>query len=198
MRQLEVMWSGQFGNEYVERSPGNVDANVEFFKKALPQPYPESIIEFGAGCGNNLRAISILSPDTEFTAVEINEEALKKQPDFVEQYQVSMLDYKPNKIFELSMTKGVLIHIHPVDLNTAYQVLYDSSSRWILICEYFNPTPIALNYQGAEGRLWKRDFCSEMLEKFDDLRCVQYGFTHKMDGQDNLTFFLMEKQNGTV
>ena len=193
MKNNEEFWAGEFGNEYHKRSPGDVKANIDFFRKALPDPYPASLIEFGSGAGNNLRAIAEIVPSIELASVELNTEALKLQPAEVDQFQASMLDFKPLKTYEVSMTKGVLIHVHPDDLSKAYQTLYDSSHKWVLICEYFSHNPRMIPYRGENDKLWARDFCKEIMTQYPDLELTQYGFTYHLDGQDDLTFFLMRK-----
>ena len=60
------------------------------------------------------------------------------------------------------MIKGVLIHINPDMLNNVYEKLYDSSDRYILVAEYYNPTPVNVSYRGYNDRLFKRDFAGEM------------------------------------
>ena len=193
MKETEAMWAGKFGDEYQARSPGNVEANVELFKKVFHFE-PTSLIEFGAGSGNNLRAISQLYPKCELAAVELNTEALKAQPDDIEQFKMSMLDYVPLKQFEVAMTKGLLIHIHPDDLPKAYKVLYESSSKWILMCEYFSPQRRMIPYRGENDKLWAADFAAEIMALYPDLELIQYGFTYHLDGQDDITFFLLSKQ----
>ena len=53
-----------------------------------------------------------------------------------------------------------------------------------------------LNYRGHKDRLFKRDFAGEMLEKFPDLKLVDYGFSYRKDPafpQDDITWFLLKK-----
>ena len=72
-----------------------------------------------------------------------------------------------------------------------------SAARWILVCEYYNPAPVAVPYRGHTDRLFKRDFAGEMLEQFADLRLIDYGFAYRRDPafpQDDITWFLMEKK----
>ena len=59
--------------------------------------------------------------------------------------------------YDLVFSKGVLIHQDPTMLNDMYQILYQSSKRYILICEYYNPTPIEVEYRGNKSVLFKRD-----------------------------------------
>ncbi len=62
--------------------------------------------------------------------------------------------------------------------------------------EYYNPTPVEIPYRGHGARLYKRDFCGEILDRFGDLQLLDYGFAYRRDerfAQDDLTWFLMEK-----
>jgi spore coat polysaccharide biosynthesis protein SpsF len=92
----------------------------------------------------------------------------------------------------------VLIHINPEQLDLVYQKLNASSKKYILIAEYYNPSPVMIPYRGNEDRLFKRDFAGEMLEKYTDLSLVDYGFAYRKDPifpQDDITWFLLEKTN---
>ena len=96
---------------------------------------------------------------------------------------------------DLVLCKGILIHIPPDELDYVYSVIYHSAKKYILLCEYYNPTPVMVNYRGEDNKLWKRDFCSEMLDKYPDLSLIDYGFSYHRDemGQDDLNWFLLEK-----
>jgi spore coat polysaccharide biosynthesis protein SpsF len=64
-----------------------------------------------------------------------------------------------------------------------------------MVCEYYNPTPVSINYRGHNDRLFKRDFAGEMMQQFN-LKLVNYGFNYKHDSyltNDDTTWFLMEK-----
>lgn len=200
--EQEEFWAGEFGIEYISRNDNKelLASNVNFFCKALKfAGKPKSLIEFGPNIGMNLQAIRILFPSIDLFGVEINETAAKKLKGILGVDNVaneSILDYQARKKFEVSLIKGVLIHINPDMLNTVYQKLYDSSSNFILVCEYYNPSPVTINYRGHKDRLFKRDFAGEMLEKFGDLKLVDYGFAYRRDpafAQDDVTFFLLQK-----
>ena len=97
---------------------------------------------------------------------------------------------------DLSLIKGVLIHINPDMLPVVYEKLYNASRRFVLVCEYYNPSPVAISYRGHSDRLFKRDFAGEMMDKYPDLKLVDYGFAYRRDPafpQDDITWFLMEK-----
>jgi spore coat polysaccharide biosynthesis protein SpsF len=53
-----------------------------------------------------------------------------------------------------------------------------------------------INYRGHKDRLFKRDFAGELMDKYPDLKLVDYGFVWRRDNnfpQDDGTWFLLEK-----
>jgi len=201
--EQEAFWAGKFGSDYIERNKGEklLASNLNFFTKALNQSYRlDSCIEFGANIGMNLKALNLLFPHLKLEGIEINKDAyeqLKKLVGDSNAHQTSIFDYKPSKQFDLSLIKGVLIHINPDKLNLVYEQLYKSSRKYILIAEYYNPSPVSISYRGHEDRLFKRDFAGEFLDKFEDVRIVDYGFVYHRDPsfpQDDITWFLLEKE----
>lgn len=199
----EAFWAGNFGTEYISRNQGDalLASNLNFFNKSLARVENlTSCIEFGANIGMNLRAIKLLYPQSALNAIEINHDAAKELADFIGNtnvYEGSIFDYPVKEQFDLSLIKGVLIHIKPDMLSKVYQKLYDASNRYILVCEYYNPSPVNINYRGHTDRLFKRDFAGEMLDTFNDLKLIDYGFSYKRDPsfpQDDITWFLMEKK----
>ena len=197
----EEFWAGEFGTDYIVRNKGNkiLASNLIFFSKALSQAGNlENCIEFGADVGMNLRALKLLYPNIKIDAIEINKNAvdeLKKLGGGV--YFGSISDYIPKDTFDLVLIKTVLIHINPEYLKLVYQKLYDSTNRYILLCEYYNPTPVAVTYRGHEERLFKRDFAGEMLDIFSDLSLVDYGFCYHRDEafpQDDINWFLLKRE----
>ncbi len=204
--EQEQFWQGDFGNQYHDRNAGRIDANEYFFRPIIGQYakkvcYPTSVIEFGAGTGDNLLALNRILPTAELAAVEINESAAKlmdaEHPTIKWVFRESMLTFSRPRRWDMAMTKGTLIHIEPKSLLAAYARLYAHSSKWILICEYYNPTPVEVEYRGHAGKLWKRDFAGELLDTYKDLKLVDYGFRYSRDQypQDNIHYFLMEKQS---
>ena len=90
-----------------------------------------------------------------------------------------------------------MIHINPNELNDVYSKLYESSKRYICIVEYYNPTPVTVNYRGNEKLLFKRDFAGEFMDKYSDCKLIDYGFCYHRDNnfmQDDITWFLLEKR----
>lgn len=199
--EQEAFWSGSFGDAYVERSGGEalVAPRTHAWSNILRAAGPVgSVVEFGSNRGLNLMALRRLLPAVERTAIEINANAvshLREDPG-ITVHHGSILEVDPGATFDLSFTFGVLIHINPDALPVVYDKLYAASRRLIAVCEYYNPTPVELGYRGHGERLFKRDFAGEMLDRFGDLRLLDYGFCYHRDPNfpmDDMTWFLMEK-----
>lgn len=200
--EQESFWAGDFGSEYIKRNQGEnlLASNIAFFCKALHNAEkPQTCIEFGANIGMNLKALKLLYPQQKQYAIEINKDAIDVLQSFLPQrniFHTSILDYKPEEKYDLTLIKGVLIHINPNCLSQVYQKLYQSTGKYLLISEYYNPTPVKIPYRGHTERLFKRDFCGEMLDTYSDLRLIDYGFIYHRDlnyPQDDLNWFLLEK-----
>ena len=200
--EQEVFWAGQFGTQYIQRNQGEalLGSNLNFFAKALRSARNlKTCMEFGANIGMNLKALKLMYPTQEQYGIEINADAVRElthniQPEHV--YHSSILDFTPQRTWDLVLIKGVLIHINPDHLSEVYERLYQASRQYICVIEYYNPTPVSLSYRGHENRLFKRDFAGEILDRYSDLRLVDYGFIYRRDRlpQDDLTWFMMEKR----
>jgi pseudaminic acid biosynthesis-associated methylase len=199
----EEFWAGQFGDEYISRNKGNllIGSNCALFSKALAHcSNAKTLIEFGANVGLNLRAIRQLRPDLLLDAIEINANAVNELESWGGVRKIhhqSILEFKTSNTWDIVLIKGVLIHINPEFLPIVYDALYRSSDRYIIVIEYYNPSPVEIPYRGHPGKLFKRDFAGEMLDKFADLRIVDYGFVWRRDPvfpQDDATWFVLEKQ----
>ena len=93
----------------------------------------------------------------------------------------------------------MLIHQNPKFLDQIYKKIYNLSRKYIYIAEYFNPTPVTVQYRGHKNKLFKRDFAKEIWNKFPKLKLVNYGFHWSEDPFfekntcDNETWFLFKK-----
>ena len=183
----ESFWAGEFGIDYINRNKGEkiIASNLNFFSKALAQAGKiERCIEFGANIGMNLAALKLLYPEIKLKGIEINEDAANELKGIIGKENVfvgPISDYVPKETFDLALIKGVLIHINPEKLKTVYQKLYESSNRYILLCEYYNPSPVTIPYRGHTDRLFKRDFAGEILDLYPDTTLVDYGFSYHRD-----------------
>ena len=201
--EQEQFWAEEFGSAYIDRNQKQrtIAANTNLFSKVFRRTRGvESIIEFGANIGLNQKAIKNLKPETRRVAVEINKRAseiLGQEIGAENVINESILELDLKEQFDMSFIKGVLIHINPNELQSVYEKLYNASKRYILITEYFNPSPVTIPYRGHSDRLFKRDFSGEIMDKYPDLELIDYGFTYRRDPNfklDDSTWFLMEKR----
>lgn len=205
MRELteqERFWQGEFGDDYVDRNDGerHVASATAFFAQALRRAGRlDSLLELGTNRGLNLQALHRLLPDAALHGVELNAKAhaIAQSLGIAEVWHGSLFDYPVHQLVDLTFTRGVLIHLPPELLPKAYAKLYEASRRYVLVAEYYNPSPVEVSYRGHAGKLFKRDFAGELLDLYEDLRLVDYGFVYRRDPSfptDDITWFLLEKR----
>ncbi|WP_064791836.1 pseudaminic acid biosynthesis-associated methylase [Shewanella woodyi] len=200
--EQEKFWAGEFGNNYIGRNQSEniVAANISMLSSILKKTKDISkIIEFGSNIGLNLEALKVLLPQASLSAIEINDNAVAQLQRFddLTVHHTSILEFEPKETHDLVLIKGVLIHINPAELNHVYELLYRSSSKYICLSEYYNPSPVEVEYRGHKEKLFKRDFAGELMDKYPDLSLVDYGFVYHRDNtfpQDDMTWFLLEKK----
>jgi pseudaminic acid biosynthesis-associated methylase len=199
----EAFWAGNFGTEYINRNQGDAlqASNLAFFAKALHQAKGlKTCIEFGANIGMNLKALKLLYPELDAHAIEINTDAAQELSKVVPRTQVhnqSILDFSAFEKWDLTLIKGVLIHLNPEVLPQVYDKLFAACGRYLLVAEYYNPVPVAISYRGHSDRLFKRDFAGEIMDRHSQLQLIDYGFAYRRDTnfpQDDITWFLLEKK----
>ena len=159
----------------------------------------KSYLDCGSNIGRNIAFLKEVLPSASANIVELAKEPYDK---CLNDFQINdsflgpIKDAKFDIKFDLVFTNGVLIHVNPDDLLESMSRMYEMSSRYILIGEYFNRTPIMIEYRGEYDRLFKRDFGKLFVENFD-CNVVDYGFLwgYEFDaaGFDDITYWLFEK-----
>jgi spore coat polysaccharide biosynthesis protein SpsF len=200
LNEQEKFWFGDFGKKYISRNNSKkIQKNTDiFFKKIFKKKINlNTIIELGANVGNNIKSLSKIYPKSKITSVEINEKAckiLRKKFTDIKVINSSLASLKINETFELVLCKGILIHINPRQLNKIYDKIYSLSKKYILIAEYYSPTPTKIIYRGKKNKLFKRDFAGDLINRYN-LKLIDYGFSYRYDKypQDDLTWFLLKK-----
>lgn len=198
----EKFWNEEFGNNYIKRN--NSQTIFENKKNLFQQIFVNieeinSIIEFGANIGLNLKAIQDITSNTlQITAVEINKQSCQELSKNTT-YNVindSIINYNTVNKCDFVLTMGLLIHLNPSILDEVYDILYKTSSKYICIAEYYNRTPVSIDYRGEKDKLFKRDFAGDMLNKYPDLKLINYGFVYHKDPNyplDDITWFILKK-----
>ena len=198
----EQFWAGEFGTAYIERNQGDalLASNINFFTKALQHTRElKSCIEFGANIGMNLKALNLIFPGIQAHGIEINQDAATQLSKVITSdhvYHQSILNFASEKTWDLTLIKGVLIHLNPDILPQVYDKLVKACGRFLLVAEYYNPSPVTINYRGHSDRLFKRDFAGEIMDRHPEMKLKDYGFSYRKDPnfpQDDITWFLMEK-----
>jgi pseudaminic acid biosynthesis-associated methylase len=191
-------WAGKDGDEYHQRQTVTDQANVRYFANALGNYDPASAIELGCGDGRNMKALLQLHPMMRFTGVDVNEGAVTQAAEYGRALCHS-IDHHMLRVaippHDLVYTKGVLIHIPTGMLPHVYDNLYHLSNDLILIGEYYAPQRTEILYRGQTGKLWKADFAGELMDRYPDLKLIDYGFHYHRDfyPQDDINWFLMSK-----
>lgn len=110
-----------------------------------------TVIEFGTNIGLNLIAIKSILPHVELSGIEINKKAVDELHKRlkIKVYHQSILEYKPDYQRDFVLVKAVLIHLNPDVLSTVYDSLYKTSRKYICIAEYYNPTPVTIDFVGT-------------------------------------------------
>jgi pseudaminic acid biosynthesis-associated methylase len=199
----EVFWAKEYSKEYIEKNNQFDDVKgAEAWSKILQCTNHEisNFLELGCNIGRNINTLQTVLPLAKPSVIEISEEAFQyvnSKYTFENSFHGSILDSDfPKNSFDLTFTIGVLIHINPDQLLEHMQKLYDYSNNFIVIGEYFNRTPVTIEYQGQKDRLFKRDFGKLFIENFPVTLC-DYGFLwgHIYDnaGFDDTTWWVFKK-----
>jgi len=202
--QLEA-WSGPFGDAYVDRNAyadWKMEPGTKAFRRIIGGLDIKSVLEVGSSIGLNLLFINeLFKGNLKLYAVEPNRKAfdtlvsqtlmrLEKAWN-CDAFQLPLADSSIDLVF----TAGVLIHISPDDLCRAMDEIVRVARRYVLCIEYFSHEPVEMPYRNQMGLLFKRDFGAFYLERFPNLKCMQYGFLWQREFKifDNLTYWLFKK-----
>jgi spore coat polysaccharide biosynthesis protein SpsF len=198
------MWASKFGTDYHERN--RFEERSGFWYDVLGKDVLRdawSVLEPGAGKGENLvairkaRLVTLDMPmnDYQLTGIEVNKVAYDcLRNEHVVAHNAAFLDVPlDDKTYGLVITRGFLMHVPTAAIKPTLAKIYNASSRWICLCEYYSPVRREVEYHGKGSALWIDDFAGKIMEMYPDLTLVDYGFKyHKFDGYD-LTYFLLRK-----
>lgn len=201
----EKYWAEQYAVNYIKKNEAfdhSLGAKAWKIMLAKIENNISSLLECGCNIGRNIEQLNRVIPKSQKSIIEISEPAynfVTQKYAFSQKFHGPLIDSNfKAKSFDLVFTMGVLIHINPDQLLDHMEKMFNYSSKYILIGEYFNRTPVSIEYQGESDRLFKRDFGKLFIESFD-CKLVDYGFLwgHIYDtaGFDDVTWWLFEKSS---
>ena len=203
-------WIGNFGDDYTERNEfaaWKMPYGVKAFHRIINGLDIKSILEVGSNIGLNINYVSkVVKDDVKLYAIEPNKRAFKK---LVSNKNIKLENVWNCDTFNLPLnyssvdlvfTAGVLIHIHPDNLDRAIDEIVRIARKYVLCIEYFSHEPAEIKYRGQNGLLFKRDFGGYYLDRFPNLECIRYGFLWEREFKifDNLTWWLFEKNQTKI
>ena len=152
--EQERFWAGAFGDDYVNRSQG-ASSDRFTYRDVVARPselradrignrvwrerwsQPEGASKPSTGCGTNR------SRDQRQGRSDPSRRGT------IQVLEGSLLNTAPSAAADLALTCGVLIHVDPARLGTAYDQLAHGSRRYVAIAEYYNPVPTEVIYHGT-------------------------------------------------
>ena len=196
--RLEELWSGEFGNEYVDRNLEAYDRRGEFWLPLLDELQPESVLEIGCNVGGNLQWIAQRVEPTHVTGVDVNAKALRlldrRVPGVRGMYAPARDLPIGDRTVDFVFTMGVLIHQPEETLDKVMSEMVRTSRKYVFCGEYFDTETVEVPYRGHERALFRRDYGNLFLDLFPhDLSLVREGYLSPEDGWDRVTWWLFER-----
>ena len=197
-RRLEQLWSGEFGNAYVERNSEAGPGRGAFWHDVLDELGVRSVLEVGCNVGPNLGWLGELVDPASIYAVDVNERALEvarsryPRVNFV-RASARSLPFR-DRMFDLAFATGVLIHLPPEAVPVAMSEIVRCSNRYVVCGEYYAPQLEEVPYRGESGALFKQDFGALYQSLFPELELRSQGLLGRDEGWDDTTWWLLERR----
>lgn len=198
IERLEELWSGNFGDAYVERNLKVSAGRKSFWDMLLSELPINSVLEVGCNIGANIQWIAQKLPRKNIFGVDINEKSLQIARTHNEHTnilwgQARDLPFRDNW-FDLTFTTGVLIHQPLEILPVVMREVFRCSKRYILCGEYYADQLTEIHYRGQAGALFKQNYGELYLGLFPELKLIKKGFLPKEEGGwDDVTYWIFEK-----
>jgi len=205
-QQMQV-WTSRFGKDYTDRTHQSVeevdalyiknfgvartDLNSEFLAD-LDRSI--KILEVGCNMGAQLQCLQSMGFENLY-GIELQQYAVrvaKQQTRDAKVIQGSIFNipFKDN-YFDLVFTSGVLIHIHPDDIQGALREVGRCTRNYIWGYEYYSPEHIMIPYRGKENLLWKGDFAQPYLSQFSKFKILKEKMLQYLNNENVDSMFLL-------
>ena len=195
--RLEQLWSGEFGDEYVDRNLSAYEARAPFWEALLAEFACDSALEVGSNVGGNLQWVARRVGGQRVVGVDVNRKALallrERVPGVQALYGSARELPVPDRSVDLVFTMGVLIHQPEESLPAVMSEMVRASSRYVLCGEYFDEVTTEVHYRGHEGALFRRDYGGLFAAQFPELSLVRRGFLSRDEGWDDITWWLFRR-----
>jgi len=197
VERLEGLWSGQFGNEYVDRNRTAGVVRGPFWTSVLRDLKPATVLEVGCNVGANLQWIAPeIGPERTY-GLDINLAALEEIRRNLGRVNTVWSPAREipfrDRYFDLVFTMGVLIHQPESTLPLVMSEIVRCSRRFVLCGEYYAETLVEVSYRQQTRALFKRDYGRIYRELFPELRLIREGFLGKDVGWDDVTYWIFQK-----
>jgi pseudaminic acid biosynthesis-associated methylase len=196
--RLEALWSGDFGDQYVDRNAAAGEGRRPFWAERHQKLGFTSALEVGCNLGGNTRWLAELLGPENVAGVDVNEHALAVLRENIPGVDVRLASARDlpfgDASFDLVFTTGVLIHQAPDELPRIMDEIVRCSRRYVLCGEYRADALEEVHYRGHSGALFRNDYGRLYSERFASLRLVEEGFLPRSEGVwDDITFWVFEK-----
>jgi pseudaminic acid biosynthesis-associated methylase len=196
--RLEGLWSGEFGDDYVERNRAASEGRRPFWEHVLGKIDAASALEIGCNVGGNLRWLAELLDAENVAGVDVNEHALEVVRSEIPGVDARVASARElpfaDDSFDLVFTTGVLIHQSPEELPRVMDEIVRASRRYVLCGEYRADELEEVPYRGQRGALYKQDYGRLYQERFPQLKLLEEGFLPKSEGVwDDVTYWIFEQ-----
>lgn len=181
LNEQRNFWLGGFGDEYIERT-GSLEKINQIYQNLTGQPITKifydffsdldrdlEILELGCNVGIKLEILKNMG-FSNLNGLEMNPKAIeiaKKHHHDIHFINSSIEDYdSKGKTYDLVFTYGVLIHQHPIVVESIIQKIIDLSHKFIFGYEYFSENLVEIKYRENSNVMWKQNF-PNIFQKLD-------------------------------
>jgi pseudaminic acid biosynthesis-associated methylase len=193
--RLEELWSGDFGDQYVERNAAAGEARAPFWSDFLQRFPARRALEVGCNVGANLRHLDAV---VDAWGVDVNRRSLELLHERLPRVNAGWATARDLPFrdgwFDLTFTVAVLIHQPEDTLALAMAELVRCSRRWVLAVEYTATDVTVVDYRGQRDAFFKRDYGARFRSLFPELIVREEGELTKAQGfDDGLGYWVLEK-----